>query len=106
MNLPGNYDTWKTGAYGRSEHDQERRAEACSAALSERDSELREDPELLSEIFTDWFVGDPHHDRWLAILQAAAMHKPDREIGAAFRRLVNDVIDRAAKQHAEEEESA
>lgn len=102
--MPANYDAWRTGPFGRFERDQERRDEIHVLALSKRDSELREDPNELAEALIDLDIDNPPaFARWLAILQAAAQHKPPREIGEAFTRLVQDIIDAEARRHAEEE---
>lgn len=100
--LPGNYDAWRQGPFGRFERAEERKEEAYSDALSDRDSELREDPIVLAEAIADAMDSATLDERWLAILQAAAQHKPSREIGEALTRLVNDVIDTDARRYAEE----
>lgn len=103
MNDLPNYDTWKTQSFGRFEHAEERKAEAYTAALSERDSDLREDPDELDEALNEYLDDVETSKLWLAILQAAALRGPPSEIGAALTRLVQDAINAEARRYAEDE---
>lgn len=92
-----NYDAWKTGPFGKFELQQEREAEARAEEYSTHDNRLRNNPELLLEVFLE---ETDSNKTWEHILIDSANFKNPELIGTAMINLVNDVIHKSATREA------